>query len=632
MRKLALFQLVLFVLFATLAASATTPFQPTTTLAAETGNNTSAADSFTTQTNGNIAGGNISKVPVRNLLYPGSTSKVYAQFLPWFGFGDHMNVGYISTDIVEIQKQVTDMASRGIDGAIIDWYGRGTQNSHFVSYDQTSQSLMLEAEKHPGFSFAIQHDAVALKNCGCDVTQMLIDDLNYANRTYQGSSAYLHYNGRPVFFFFGHEAYPIDWNRVRSSVAGNPLFIFRNAVGFNYAQSDGGYSWVEPTTTGFGYVDNYYATALTLPSKYSIGSAYKGFNDSLALWGANRLIAQQCGQTFLQSMAEVGKYYSASNQMLGIQMVTWNDYEEGTELETGIDNCVTVNASASGSAVSWNISGQMNTVDHFSVFVSRDGQSLMWLADEGTNVSSVDLAQFGLPAGNYMAYVKAVGQPMMTNKMSKAVSLAIGGTPPTTSGDFTITAPNGATTTVKAGQVATFGLQLAATGNPFSVTFSCTGAPANASCNGPAGLVTVTPGTPDAVNVIVSTVARGGMVPGIRIKTPPPAMWLLLLLVPVGLAAQKLLATPRRGRRSLKPAFAAPLVLLAALAAGCGGGNSTATASGKPSPTPTPIPVPSPTPTPTPGASGTPAGTYTLVVTAISGNITHTAPLTLTVQ
>jgi hypothetical protein len=628
LRKLALFRFILFVLFATLAASAATPFQATTTLAAETGNNTSAADSFTTQTDGNIGASNISKVPARNLLYTGSTSKIYAQFLPWFGFGDHINVGYTSTDIVEIQKQVTDMASRGIDGAIIDWYGRGTLNSHFVSYDQASQSLMLEAQKHPGFTFAIQHDAVALKNCGCDVTQMLIDDLNYANRIYQGSPAYLHYNGRPVFFFFGHEAYPIDWNRVRSSVAGNPLFIFRNAGGFTSAQSDGGYSWVEPTQPGFSYLDYYYSQALTFPSKFSIGSAYKGFNDSLALWGSGRLITQQCGQIFLQSMAEVGKYYSASTQMLGIQLVTWNDYEEGTELETGIDNCVTVNASASGSVVSWNIGGQINTVDHFSVFVSQDGQSLMWLADEGTNVSSLDLAQFGLPGGNYTAYVKAVGKPMMTNKMGQAVSLAIGG-PPTTSGNFAITAPNGATATVKAGQTATYALQLAATGSTFSVNLSCAGAPANAACNPPGGAVTVNPGTPDTVNVTVSTAAHAAMVPAFPFKTPPSAMW-LLLLVPVGLMAQKLLLTPRRGRRSWKPALAAPLVLVAALAAGCGG-NSTV-AAGKPSPTPTPVPIPSPTPTPAPSANGTPAGTYTVVVTAISGNITHTQSLTLTVQ
>src|SRR5262245_55789622 len=128
MRKLTLFQVILFVLFSSLLASAGTTFKPTTTLAAETGNNTSAAPGFAGQSNGNIAGANISKVPVRSLLYPGSTAKIYAQFLPWFGFGDHVDVGYMSTDVAQVQKQVTDMASRGIDGAIIDWYGRGTWN------------------------------------------------------------------------------------------------------------------------------------------------------------------------------------------------------------------------------------------------------------------------------------------------------------------------------------------------------------------------------------------------------------------------------------------------------------------------------------------------------------------------
>jgi hypothetical protein len=44
----------LFVVLSSLLASAGTTFKATTTLAAETSNNTSAADSFATQTNGNI--------------------------------------------------------------------------------------------------------------------------------------------------------------------------------------------------------------------------------------------------------------------------------------------------------------------------------------------------------------------------------------------------------------------------------------------------------------------------------------------------------------------------------------------------------------------------------------------------
>src|SRR5262249_41387422 len=156
--RLAFLQFTLLVSFSSLFASAATPFKATTTLAAETGNNTSAAAGFTGQSNGNIAGANISKVPLRTLLYPGSTARIYAHFVPWFGFGDHVGVGYVSSDPLQVQSQVDDMVSRGLDGAIIDWYGRGTFNSHFVSYDQASQQLMRQAEAHPGFNFAVMHD------------------------------------------------------------------------------------------------------------------------------------------------------------------------------------------------------------------------------------------------------------------------------------------------------------------------------------------------------------------------------------------------------------------------------------------------------------------------------------------
>ena len=49
---------------------------PTTTLPAETANNTSTSDSFVTQTNGNIGASNISKVPTQSLVYPVSTAPV----------------------------------------------------------------------------------------------------------------------------------------------------------------------------------------------------------------------------------------------------------------------------------------------------------------------------------------------------------------------------------------------------------------------------------------------------------------------------------------------------------------------------------------------------------------------------
>lgn len=419
---------------------AATKFQATTTLAAETGNNTSAADSFVTQTNGNMGAGNVSKLPIRTLLYPGATAKIYAHFMPWFGFSNHMNVGYTSDDALQVQKQVNDMVSRGLDGVIVDWYGAGNSTQH-RAYDQTTQFIMQQALLHPGFSFAIMLDQGSFSSCattaGCDITQNAINDLNYANTTYWGSAAYQRSGGRPVVYFFIDESkYAIDWTRLRNSVAGNPLLVFRNSGAFTHAQSDGGFSWVAPETVSstnlmaLNYLDSYDKTALANASKFSLSSAYKGFNDSLAAWGAGRVIGQQCGQTWLQTLKEHGNYYSTTSQLQGIQLVTWNDYEEGSEFETGIDNCVTVNATVAGSVLSWSITGQINTVDHFSVFVSQDGQNLMWLADAAASAASMDLAQFGLDSGNYTVFVKATGKPSLANKMSAGVPWTMANQPP----------------------------------------------------------------------------------------------------------------------------------------------------------------------------------------------------------
>ena len=407
---------------------------PTTTLTAETANNTSGADSFAAQSNGNAGAGNVSKVATRTLLYPGSTAKIYAHFVPWFGSPKHMNVGYISNDSLQVKKQVSDMVSRGLNGVIVNWYGPGQDDSDFLTFDHVTQLVMQEAKLNTGFTFAIMYDQGALVACagtsGCDITKRMIDDLNYANVTYWGSAAYQKSGGRPVVYFFVDSQYAVDWNRVHAGVAGNPLFIFRNAIGFTQTQSDGAFSWIAPEVAtsndpaALAYLSLYYNTA-TSTAKFSTGSAYSGFDDSLAPWGAHRKIDQQCGNTWLQTLDVAGDYYSTSSQMSGIQLVTWNDYEEGTEIETGIDNCVTVNASVAGTVVSWSITGQAATLDHFSIFVSQPGGSLMWLKDTPVSTLSMDLAQFNLDPGSYLVYVKAFAKPSLTNKMSSGVQMSI---------------------------------------------------------------------------------------------------------------------------------------------------------------------------------------------------------------
>lgn len=448
MSKLLLLLLVPVLLLAMMVpAYAGTRVSPTTTLAAESGNNTSAADSFTTQSNGNYRAGNVSRVSHRELLYPGSNAKIYAHFMPWFGGSNHMNVGYRSDDPEQVRRQVADMRARGIDGAIVNWYG-----PNFTRENNSTLALMRESELHSNFEFAVMEDVGALMACkntsGCDVTAETIRHLNYAAATYFPSAAYMRMGGRPVVFFFGTETLNIDWNRVRAGVSGDPLLVQRNAGGFNYLQSDGAYGWVAPESVTLAdpmalqYLDHFYGTALVNPLKLPFGSTYPGFDDRLAAWSKNFRITQGCGRTWLATWEKLARYYTGSADIRAIQLVTWNDYEEGTEIESGVDNCVTVSPAMNGSTLSWSISGDERTVHHYEVFISADGQNLMKLHQVPAGTRALDLASYDLEPGLYSLYVKAVGMPSITNKMSAAVSFGV------SRPDVNIAAPTDAATVI----------------------------------------------------------------------------------------------------------------------------------------------------------------------------------------
>jgi hypothetical protein len=539
---------------------------PTTTLAAQTSNNTSAANGFTNQTNGNRGAGNISKADVHTLLYSGATTKVYAHLLLWFGQSNHMNIGYSSTDATQIKNQISDMVSRGIDGVVIDWYGPNN------SMDQATQLVMAEAERHPGFTFALMVDQGAIKwdSCsGCSPQQALTSQLQYVEQKYFSSPAYMTRQGQPVITNFNIDlSYTIDWNAVNTALSTRPLFLFQNDNGFSHTLSGGSYSWVMPTTTdyGMGYLASFYDTGMSFPGQQTIGAVYKGFNDTLAAWGSGRIMGQQCGQTWLQTFTEINGRYNSGKQLSDLQLVTWNDYEEGSEIESGIDNCVTLSASVAGDALQWAIKGDENTVDHYTVYVSSDGQNLMSLTDMTAGIHSLNLCGFNIPAGNYNLFVQAVGKPSLANQITGAMSYkpacATGGE----SSTLTFSA-SPSTITISAGQSGSFAVSAKPQSGSFNsaISLSCSGVPSGLSCSfSPAA---ITPGSGIATSTLTISAAPvvGMNLPQRRNPITLHAGWLL----PFGIAGFAFAGSARkRGAQVL-----AMLVLLSVAvgSVSCGG-------------------------------------------------------------
>src|SRR5258708_39460855 len=123
-----------------------------TGLTCEGSNNTSASSHYR-GSRGNAAPGNVSRVPIRSLLYPGSQTRIYTRYMPWFGDSHHRDVGYRSDDRQQVARQVADMLGRGIQGAIVDWDGPNSG-----SKGESTILLMQEAERL-SFEFAISEDA-----------------------------------------------------------------------------------------------------------------------------------------------------------------------------------------------------------------------------------------------------------------------------------------------------------------------------------------------------------------------------------------------------------------------------------------------------------------------------------------
>ncbi len=393
---------------------------PTSDVTALTANNTSAANSFLAQSNGNLGANNVSKLNVHSLLYSGATTKIFAHLLLWFGQSNHMSVGYNSNDAGQVSRQIADMISRGIDGVVIDWYGPNTV------VDQATKLVMHEAEKHSGFTFAIMIDAGAMGNAcsNCSSQQALTQLLQYVEKTYFGSPAYFTIQGQPVITNFNVDNGSVDWQSANGALKTPPRFLFQDQGGFSHPMSDGSYSWVMPAAGDYGlsYLSSFYQTGLSFPKTETVGATYKGFNDALAAWGSGRAIDQRCGQTWLQTFDQINRTYSSGKQLPYLQLVTWNDYEEGTELESGIDSCFSLEASVSNNTLEWTTSGDESTVDHYAIYTSQGGKSLTPLAQIQPGVHSVDLCSLSMPAGSNSVFVQAVGKPMLANRMPAPVS------------------------------------------------------------------------------------------------------------------------------------------------------------------------------------------------------------------
>jgi hypothetical protein len=401
----------------------------------------------------------------------------------------HNNVrsGYNSNDDATVAAQVEDLRRRHIDGAIMSWEGYDTSedaatlkfqqyvNKHSCKGAQQCDPMYFIMIDGPSWAYTVKSTGIkGTSGAGCGgktggayedcVVAHVRNDVCAMNGMHWGNDAYLKDEGHPVVMVFPGEGviaaagpapswadvwvHIAEWSRDLPHNCGKspynanngvPVIVFERSQGFTHMASDGAYYWIQvagtdPARSQFvsnvsapstvETLDQFYEAARRNPQKLVWGAGYKGFNSSRATWGTNRILDQACGQLWMTSLTESNRFYT-TQALRYLQIITWNDYNEGTEIETGIDNCFTVAAEVTDAILTWKLESanefaSLATVSHVEIYDSADGENLR-LIDRVPPERSGTWNLAALPAGTHKVFVRMVGKNSILNRMAGPV-------------------------------------------------------------------------------------------------------------------------------------------------------------------------------------------------------------------
>ena len=244
-------------------------------------------------------------------------------------------------DIMEYQ--VLLMKLSGIDGIIVDWYGTGELWDYPAINERTN--AMFEVIERAELKFSICYEDQTLRNL-IDQTIIFDDekyeqgqqDIKYVEDTWFSREAYLKIDDRPVLLNFGPQFFKqsSEWETIFSVLESQPLFFTEdNRVA---PAAVGAFSWPPMWKSRNGvltqaalqeYLNQF--SSKSAAWEYRISSAFPGFHDIYKEAGVGDgygFLDANNGTTFELTLDQ-----ALTDNPNIIQLVTWDDYGEGTMIE-----------------------------------------------------------------------------------------------------------------------------------------------------------------------------------------------------------------------------------------------------------------------------------------------------------
>jgi hypothetical protein len=245
---------------------------------------------------------------------------------------------YASSDTDVLEYHFLLMKYAGIDGILIDWYGTRNYNDYEANLKNT-EAIVTVLDK-VGLDFAIVYEDRTLEE-GLDENERLSQarrDMVYLQNNFFNKSNYIKISGNPLLLVFGPIVIksPADWNRVFTGLSDKPdffpIYYFMNLVNDKqYTNGTGGYIWVDENES-------------SIRDKYErkndfgnlIGAGYPGFKDFYkeGKWGepAGKVVDPE-NVALLERLLKL----AGDNNIDYLQLISWNDFGEGTMIEPTVE-------------------------------------------------------------------------------------------------------------------------------------------------------------------------------------------------------------------------------------------------------------------------------------------------------
>lgn len=298
-----------------------------------------------------------------------NSKKIYVHYMPWFlnlehdGFwGQHWTmtnkdpnvmdangkreiashyyplIGPYSSNDDDLQEyHLLLMKLSGIDGVIFDWYSSRDVND-YNELKNSTESFITEIED-VGLEFAIMYEDktaqyTTTQEDGSSVINNAVLDLQYIQDTYFTSENYIKINDSELLFLFGPNFItdPLDWEIIIPQLNSTPYFMSLWEASDRLGRYAGGeFSWVD--SNHMTTLSNYYQYSVQ-NNIQTVGGVYPGFNDFYyeGGWRSNTDDDWEISNTGTQILNET-LTLTNSSAVEFIQLITWNDFGEGTIIE-----------------------------------------------------------------------------------------------------------------------------------------------------------------------------------------------------------------------------------------------------------------------------------------------------------